>query len=91
MFRLNLLAFIIAFSFGIAYCYVSTPPSKVVVKFPSPNNAGKIVYRDNADNCFAFDANEVQCTKEAIPQPIYVEEDFRGRGRTDRSRQAPRL
>lgn len=80
LFKLNIVAFIIAFAFGIAYCYVVTPPSKVVVKFPSPTNAGKIMYRDNDDNCFTFTANEVPCTKESIPQPINVE-DFTGKKR----------
>jgi hypothetical protein len=78
MFKINLFAFIIAFAFGIGYCYMMSPPPKVVVRFPSPANAGSIVYQDNAKNCFTFDAKETACSKDAISQPINVEEDFRG-------------
>lgn len=77
MFKINLFAFIIAFSFGIGYCYMMSPPPKIVVRFPSPANAGSIVYQDNAKNCFTFDAKETACSKDAIAQPINVE-DFKG-------------
>eukprot|EP00798_Chlamydomonas_sp_ICE-L_P008432 gene8432-biopygen3774 len=59
------------------YCYMMSPPPKVVVRFPSPANAGSIVYQDNAKNCFTFDAKETACSKDAIAQPINVE-DFKG-------------
>eukprot|EP00798_Chlamydomonas_sp_ICE-L_P003640 gene3640-biopygen21379 len=51
----------------------------VVARFPSPANAGSIVYRDkdNAKNCFTFNAKETACSKDAIAQPINVE-DFKG-------------
>jgi hypothetical protein len=43
-----LVGFIIAFSVGIAACYLIAPAPKVVVKFPSPTNAGKVVYQDGS-------------------------------------------
>ena len=76
MFKLNLFAFILAFAIGIGCCYVINPPPKVVMKFPSPNNVGKVIYRDSEENCFTFRADKVQCTKDARPQPIQIEEDF---------------
>ena len=70
MFKIHLLAFLIAFSFGLISCYVMAPTPKLVMKFPSPQNAGNILYRDNADTCFTFRADRVKCTKNAKSQPI---------------------
>lgn len=78
--RLNLFYFVLAFSVGLFICYVMTPPPEVVVKFPSPYNAGKIVYHDKADNCYTYRADAVACPKDRSlvkSQPIV--EDFKGR------------
>lgn len=71
-FRLNWPVFVLSFGIGILYIYVLTPAPKVVLKFPSPYNAGKIVYKDKADECFVFDAVKVDCTKNARKQPIQL-------------------
>jgi len=63
-FQIHWPSFIIAFAVGLLYVYVSAPPKKVVLKYPNPYNAGKIVYHDNADNCFVFDAKKTQCPKD---------------------------
>ena len=77
MLKLNFVVFVIAFGVGIFFCYVLTPPPQVVIKFPSPFNAGKILYKDKADTCYRYAAEDVECpyNKSLIkPQPIY--EDF---------------
>lgn len=86
MFKLNVFAFIVSFAIGIACCYVISPAPKVVMKFPSPNNAGSVVYKDREENCFTFRADKVQCTKDAKPQPIQLEEDFYQNARMQRRR-----
>lgn len=71
--KLNFFVFIVAFAIGLFYCYVSTPPPEVIVKFPSPYNAGKIVYKDNAETCYTYKADKVECplNRDLIkPQPI---------------------
>jgi hypothetical protein len=70
VFRFNFVAFLLAFALGLFYVYIQTPPAKVIIQHPTPYNAGKIVYRDAANACFAFNAHRVQCTKDAIPQPV---------------------
>jgi hypothetical protein len=43
------------------------------MKFPSPNNAGTITYRDEEENCYKYKAERVECPldKSLIkPQPI---------------------
>jgi hypothetical protein len=52
---------------------LAPPKPEVVVKFPSPYNAGKIVYNDKAHNCFVYNAEEVACPKDGHgvrPQPF---------------------
>ena len=71
--KLNPIAFIGACALGLLICYLSKPTPKLVVKFPSPYNAGKITYKDNSDNCFKIDAEEVSCPLDKTlikPQPI---------------------
>lgn len=67
-----------AFAIGLLVCYLMTPSPQVVVKFPSPFNAGQVVYKDKASGCFKFNADKVTCPldgKGIKAQPIM--EDFR--------------
>ena len=78
--RLRPLYFFTAFAIGLLFCYLVTPPPTVVVKFPSPHNAGRVIYKDDADSCFKFNAARVACKAGAIPQPIAVEGGGGGAG-----------
>jgi hypothetical protein len=70
-FNFNIFAFIIAFAIGIFYIYVSTPKPKVVIKYPTPYNANRIVYKHNDTNtCYKYMAEEVKCSDKTIEQPI---------------------
>lgn len=73
--RLNITALVASFAIGILYTYLVTPPPKVVVKFPSPYNAGKVLYRDKADGCYMFKSDQVECSSDtgALPQPLLFE------------------
>lgn len=53
--------FFIAFFIGMLITYVTAPIPKVIIKYPTPENAGKIIYRDNADVCYKYKAKEVNC------------------------------
>lgn len=82
--RVNFKIFLLAFAVGLLVCYVMTPPPEVVVKFPSPYNAGKVVYKDKAGTCFAYKADKSTCPKDkgaVKPQPIM--EDFKGFAATE--------
>lgn len=63
-FRLNWPVFLVSFGIGILYIYIANPPPKIILKFPSPYNAGKVIYRDKADDCFVFDAERLECPKD---------------------------
>lgn len=70
VFRFNFTAFFLAFALGLFYVYVQAPRAKVIIQYPNPYNAGKIVYRDSANTCFIFNAHRAQCSKDAKPQPL---------------------
>lgn len=79
--RLNLMALVASFAIGIMLTYVIVPTPRVVVKFPSPYNAGRVLYRDKADTCFMYRSDHVECSSadkpgEVLPQPLLLE-DFR--------------
>lgn len=69
--------FFLSFAIGILIVYMMTPPPEIVLKFPSPYNAGKVVYKDKSDACYEYEAEKVECDGKAKPQPIF--EDFRGK------------
>jgi hypothetical protein len=72
MFKLHPLYFLLSFAVGMLYCYLTNPKPEVIVKFPSPFNAGKVVYKDD-DTCYKYKADKVECPidKSKIkPQPL---------------------
>ena len=63
-----------SFCVGIFFVYISAPQKKLVKKFPGPHNSGDVIFTDQNDACYTYDAEVVPCNDEAIPQPIL--EDF---------------
>lgn len=53
--------FFIAFAFGLFYCYITKPQPQVVMKFPTPVNAGKIVYKHTDGSCYKYKADKTEC------------------------------
>ena len=79
MLSINPYAFFISFAIGILFVYILAPPPQVVVKFPTPYNAGTIVYKDKSDTCYVYDAIKEECPmdKKLIkPQPIVENFNF---------------
>ena len=58
--KIDPLAFLIALAIGLLLCYVTNPTPKMVVKFPSPINAGKVTYKTD-DSCYKFEAEKTTC------------------------------
>jgi len=54
-------AFFIALAIGLFLTYIFAPPKKIIIKWPTPENSGKIIYKDNADLCYKYKANEIPC------------------------------
>ena len=70
--------FFLSFAIGLLYCYVTNPKPEVVVKFPSPYNAGKVLYRDKKDDtCYKYKAEKVVCPiNKGLIKSQPIAEDF---------------
>ncbi len=72
--KIHPIYFIIAFAVGLFYCYITHPKPEVILKFPSPYNAGHVIYKnENDESCYRYKADRVECPldKSLIkPQPI---------------------
>jgi hypothetical protein len=56
--------FFIALFIGLFIAYISTPVPDIIIKYPTPQNAGKIVYKDDSDVCYKYKVDEVNCPKD---------------------------
>ena len=57
----NPLVFAISFIVGLIYVYLTTVEQKTVVQYPTPYNAGKITYIDDAGVCYKYRIKKVDC------------------------------
>lgn len=53
--------FFIAFCIGILYTYLTHPKPKVIVKYPTPDNVGQVLYKDDAGVCYRYKKKQVEC------------------------------
>jgi len=56
--------FFIALVFSLICTYLLTPIPTIIIKYPTPENAGKIIYKDKADICYKYKAEEVSCPED---------------------------
>jgi len=55
------LIFFIALFIGLFYTGLTTPPPEIIIKYPTKDNAGKIIYKDRMDVCYKYIAKDVPC------------------------------
>lgn len=53
--------FIISFLIGMVYIYMSSPPTRSILVYPTVDNINKFQYIDKAENCFTFETKEDKC------------------------------
>jgi hypothetical protein len=55
--------FVLAFGIGIFLSYIFAPEPRIIVQYPTPDNAGKITYQDDAGVCYKYRAvsTSTQC------------------------------
>ncbi len=56
--KLNFFYFMLSFAFGLFICYITNPQPEIILKFPSPTNAGKVTYKDKAGECYSYKAEK---------------------------------
>jgi hypothetical protein len=60
---IDLRVFLVTLAIGMLYIYISDEYKHTIIIYPTPDNISKFQYKDHADNCFTFDAKEVNCKK----------------------------
>lgn len=53
--------FFVSLFIGMLVAYIITPAPEIIIKYPTPHNVGKIVYKDSADVCYKYVSSEVNC------------------------------
>lgn len=63
---INFTYFLVSFSLGLCLVYILGADVKVITVYPNPSNVEKILYKDNAGECFRMDYKEVDCSENII-------------------------
>jgi hypothetical protein len=58
---IDLFWFLIAFAIGLFYTYITAPEPQIVIKYPTPFNAGRVTYIDKNDVCYKYQMQKVEC------------------------------
>jgi hypothetical protein len=75
--KLSPFYFIIAFSVGLFFVYITHPAPEIVLKFPSPTNVDTVTYKDKNGQCYKYKADKVTCDdKKAHVKPQPIIEDY---------------
>jgi len=75
--KINPYAFIVSFCIGIFICYITQPEPKIIVRHPRPDNVNNIVYKDDNNDCYKYESEEVDCPADkrmTIEHPIVITE-----------------
>lgn len=53
--------FLLSLFVGLFFCYIFTPTPDIIVKYPTPENANKLIFEDDSSNCYKFITKEIDC------------------------------
>jgi hypothetical protein len=57
--------FLISFAFGLFFIYIWGEDLHPVYIYPTPENVGKVLYKDNAGSCYTYKSKKAECTYNA--------------------------
>lgn len=58
---------------GMLLTYVTAPKPHVIIKTPTPDNAGQITYIDDNDVCYKYEKKEVICPMDSTIKTVKIE------------------
>jgi len=61
--HIRVLPFILGIVVGIIGILFIKPEKTVIHKYPTPENAGKLTYKDKNDICYKYSSSLVECDK----------------------------
>jgi hypothetical protein len=61
---INPLFFFIGLFIGFFIIYINSPIPEIIIQYPTPKNAGNIVYKDKDDVCYKYKVKQVSCPKD---------------------------
>ena len=53
--------FLMSLTLGLLFVYLTASDPTVIYVYPTPDNVNKIQYKDKADTCYQFNAQQVKC------------------------------
>lgn len=59
--KVDILFIMLGLFLGVFIVYVTTPPPRVVLKYPTIDNINNTTYVDNNGQCFRYYAREIPC------------------------------
>ena len=62
---INWSAFIISFAFGVFDVYITAPPSRKIIVYPSPDNVDVLQYKDQSGQYFKFNETKTKCPSDS--------------------------
>lgn len=57
--------FLISFAFGLFFIYIWGEDLHPVYIYPTPENVGEVLYKDNAGSCYTYKSKKAECTYNA--------------------------
>ena len=58
---IDLTYFLMAFCLGLVYTYWIVPQPQIIIRYPTPFNAGHIVYTDRNHSCYTYQLKKDIC------------------------------
>lgn len=58
---ISLPVFLLSFTIGLFFVYIFGPEMKKIYIYPTPENVENFLFKDKADNCYRYQAQEIKC------------------------------
>jgi hypothetical protein len=61
--HIKIFPFILGFVIGIVAVFFIKPEQNSVIKYPTPETANKLIYKDKNGICYKYNAKQLDCDK----------------------------